>query len=274
MNILLTGASTGIGLAATRLLAAQGHRVFATARKPADLAALAAIPNVEPLALDVADAASRDAALAELNRRLGDAPLHGLVNNAGIGLGGPVEYVSLDDWRRQLEVNLIAPIALTQACLDLLRRGPGRIVNISSIGGRLGSPMMGPYNASKFGLEAVTEVLRAELEPWNIAVISVAPGAVKTPIWDKATAEIDSATARLGPTGVARYAPLIQTVTRRFSEAAQRGVSPDVVGEAIVRSLTAPRPPLRIWVGTDAKVGAFMRWLLPERWFFAMLART
>ena len=176
---LVTGASTGIGRACALHLAGRGFDVLAGVRNPAD-----APEGLEPLRLDV----TSEADVAAAAERVGDE-LHALVNNAGIAISGPVEVVPMDEWRRQLEVNLLGQIAVTRALLPAIVRARGRIVNMSSISGRVANPLFGPYAASKFGLEAVTDALRREVAAHGVRVVGVEPGVIATPIWAKGTAD-------------------------------------------------------------------------------------
>jgi NAD(P)-dependent dehydrogenase (short-subunit alcohol dehydrogenase family) len=170
--VVITGASTGIGRATARYLAERGFRVFAGVRRDQDAEVLRqeGAGRVTPLRLDVTDRGSIENAAREAEAALAGEGLQGLVNNAGIGIGAPLEFVELDELRRQLEVNVIGAVAVTQAFLPLLRRCRGRIVNVGSIGGRIAQPMLGPYNASKFALEALSDSLRMELGAWGIHV--------------------------------------------------------------------------------------------------------
>ena len=195
-TVLVTGASTGIGEATALRLKGAGWDVLAGARKDADLERLRAA-GVTPVRLDVTDPQTIAAARAEL----GDRALGGLVNNAGVAVSAPIEFVPLDDLRHQLEVNLIGQVAVVQAFLPALREGRGRVVNVSSIGGRIALPMVGPYAASKFGLEAVSDSLRREVRPWGIHVALIEPGAVTTPIWDKGRETADRLEAEMGGEG-------------------------------------------------------------------------
>lgn len=186
-SFVITGASTGIGRSAALHLDRLGHRVIAGVRNPGDGDALrtSASERLTPVVLDVTDADDIAQAVQVVDDALGGGPLDGLVNNAGISLGGPLEFLDIDRLRLQLEVNVVGLVAVTQALLPLLRRGPGRIVNIGSIGGRVTSPFMGPYCASKYAVEALSDALRMELGPWGIHVSVVEPGPVHSPIWDK-----------------------------------------------------------------------------------------
>lgn len=276
MNVVITGASTGIGRSTALQLDAGGHRVFAGVRKQADADALAADARGEliPLLLDVTDPEQIEAARGTVAEALGEQPLHGLINNAGIGLGGPVEHVPLEDWRTQFEVNVFGAVSVLSAFLELLRRGPGRVVNVSSVGGRVAQPFLAPYCASKFALEAISDSLRVELAPWGIGVSVIQPGAIQTPIWDKARSLIASVDERLGPTARANYGAAVEKMSKVIEEQAQAAVPPERVADAIEHALTARRPRTRYLVGTDARVGATLRWALPDRWFDALVRRA
>src|SRR3954453_4798422 len=179
-GVLVTGASTGIGEATALRLQKAGFRVFAGVRKPEDGDRLraAGVTVIQPL--DVTKQEDTDPALRPVEQELNCSPLRGIVNNAGIGIGGPLEALDLDDFRRTIEVNTTSQLAVTKAFLPLLRKSTGRIVNMSSIGGRVAQPFAGPYIASKFALEAVTDVLRVELLEWGVDVIAIEPGTIST----------------------------------------------------------------------------------------------
>src|SRR4051794_2335311 len=201
-GVVITGASTGIGEATALRLDRAGFRVFAGVRKAADgerlrKAGSERLRVIEPL--DVTDADQIAAAAALVESELGAEPLRGIVNNAGIGIGGPLEALDLDDFRRTIEGNTTGQLAVTKAFLPLLRRSRGRIVNMSSIGGRVAQPFGGPYIASKFALEGITDVLRVELLEWDIDVIAIEPGTIATPIWEKSSREADDVLEKLTP---------------------------------------------------------------------------
>src|SRR5215475_8847089 len=185
--VVITGASTGIGAACARFLADRGFQVFAGVRNRQAGEALTTgrTARLTPIYLDVTEERSIQEAAELITRRVGDVGLAGLVNNAGIAIGSPLEVIPIDLLRRQFEVNVFGQIAVTQAFLPLLRKGHGRIVNMGSIAGRATIPLMGPYSASKFALEALTNALRLELQPWGIPVSVIEPGATATPIWEK-----------------------------------------------------------------------------------------
>src|SRR2546429_6668900 len=182
--VLISGASTGIGRACAEHLDGLGFAIFAGVRNQSDADSLrgAGSGRTQPVMLDVTEPESIASALRIVDEAA-TAGLSGLVNNAGISVGGPLEFVEIDEWRRGLEVNFIGQVAVTQAALPALRKARGRIVNMTSIGGRLASPFLGPYNASKYALEAVTDSLRLELRQFGVAVAAIEPGAVATPIW-------------------------------------------------------------------------------------------
>jgi NAD(P)-dependent dehydrogenase (short-subunit alcohol dehydrogenase family) len=221
--------------------------------------------RIHPVHLDVTDGESIRRAAEEVTRTVGPTGLDGLVNNAGIAIGSPLEVLPLDLLRRQLEVNVIGQIAVTQAFLPLLRQAQGRVVIMGSIAGRAGMPLMGPYCASKHALEALTDSLRLELQPWGIHVAIVEPGAVATPIWDKSLKMADDLASSAGDVANELYGEITSRMRETVDQAAQRSIPPDVVVRAVWHALTARRPKTRYLVGTDAKIRAFMRRWLPDR---------
>jgi NAD(P)-dependent dehydrogenase (short-subunit alcohol dehydrogenase family) len=272
--VLVTGSSTGIGRASALGLERAGFQVFAGVRRPEDGEALrqAGSGALEPLILDVTDAAQIEAAAARVHEATGGS-LAGLVNNAGIALGGPLEVLPVDEFRRQLEVNLVGQVAVTQAVLPQLRRARGRIVLISSIGGRLAVPYLWPYNASKWGLEAIGDALRVELRPFGVKVALVEPGAIATPIWGKGNETADRLRGLMSAEQEQAYGEALDRFTAaRPADIA--GLPPERVAEVIEHALTARRPRTRYLVGRDAKLRARLRDLLPDRAWDALLART
>jgi NAD(P)-dependent dehydrogenase (short-subunit alcohol dehydrogenase family) len=262
--VLVTGASTGIGEATVRALAGRANRVYAGVRKAEDADRLRA-DRITPVILDVTDQDQIDAAVRLITEEVGDRGLGGVVNNAGVALGGPLEYLPLDEWRTQLEVNVIGQVAVTRAVLPLIRAGRGRIVFIGSIGGRVGTPLMGPYAASKFAVEGLAESLRHELAPWGIAVSVIEPGAIKTAIWDKGRATADRLEQELPEEARERYAGAMQEARDGIEQNDRRGIGPEKVAEAVEHALFHPRPRHRYLVGTDAKGAAFLSRFLPDR---------
>ncbi|ULA62511.1 MAG: SDR family oxidoreductase [Nitrospira sp.] len=266
--VVITGASTGIGAACARHLDRLGFTVFAGVRRIEDGESLKAkgSARLQPILLDVTDADSIEQARVRISEQVRPQELAGLVNNAGIAVVGPLEAVPIADLRRQFEVNVIGQVAATQAFLPLLRQGRGRIVNMGSIAGRAAMPVMGPYSASKFALEAVTDALRLEVQQWGIKVSIVEPGAIATPIWTKSGSKAEELEAGTSEELKTLYAGVIAGVRARVVEAAARAIPPDAVSDAVVHALTAAHPKTRYLVGRDAKVRALMIKLLPDRW--------
>jgi len=260
-TVLVTGASTGIGEATALHLKELGFDSVGAVRKDEDAERLRAA-GLRAVKLDVTDGGSIAAARAEL----GDGPLAGLVNNAGIAVAGPIEFLPLDELRHQLEVNVVGQVAVIQAFLGALRAGRGRIVNVSSIGGRFALPLVAPYAASKYALEAISDSLRRELYGQGMEVILIEPGGVKTPIWDKSNEMADQIQQQMPPDAERIYGKLIAGVRKATIEIAQdKGIEAREVAEVIGRALTAKRPRTRYLVGTDAKIRGPMAKILPDR---------
>jgi NAD(P)-dependent dehydrogenase (short-subunit alcohol dehydrogenase family) len=263
--VVITGASTGIGAACAHHLRKLGFLVFAGIRRAADGERLvqAAPDGLVPLTLDVTDASSIAAAAETVAGQVGDAGLTGLVNNAGISVGGVLELVPLEDLRAQLEVNLIGPVAVTQAFLPLLRRATGRIVNIGSIAGRVASPVLGPYAMSKSGMRAFSDSLRRELSHFGIRVSLVEPGAVATPIWEKSAKRAGRTFRNTAPEAMERYAPLVGALREAARQSAAGGIPAVEVAQVVHHALTAQKPRAHYLVGRDARQVALADWLLP-----------
>lgn len=264
---MITGASTGIGAACALHLDRLGWRVFAGVRRQADADTLKAqsSPRLTPISLDVTDTVSISTAASAVAGAVGQAGLGGLVNNAGIVVPGPIEFLPLTDLRRQLEINVVGQVAVTQAFLPLIRAGRGRIVNMGSISGRMATPFTGAYAASKFALEALTDALRLELAPWGISVSIVEPGAVATPIWEKSARTAEAMLGSVQPEALVLYAEAIEAVKRTAADAAKRAVDPVDVARIVEHALTAARPRTRYVVGREAKFRAAMALLVPDR---------
>jgi NAD(P)-dependent dehydrogenase (short-subunit alcohol dehydrogenase family) len=260
-TVLVTGASSGIGEATALHLAELGFDVVAAVRKDEDAERLAA-RGVRTVRLDICDADSIAAAQAEL----GDGPLAGLVNNAGIAVAAPLEFLPLDQLRHQLEVNVVGQLAVTQRFLPALRAGRGRIVNVSSIGGRVALPLVGAYHASKFALEAISDTLRRELLSQGVDVVVIEPGGVKTPIWRKGDELATELTSEMPAEAERLYGSQIAAIRKQTAKIAnETGIDPGEVAEAIGRALTAKRPRARYLVGRDAKLRAPAAAVLPDR---------
>jgi NAD(P)-dependent dehydrogenase (short-subunit alcohol dehydrogenase family) len=268
-TVLLTGASSGIGRATAERLARTGWRVLAGARADADIASLGTVPGVEPLRLDVTD----EADIARAAEAAGES-LDALVNNAGIAVTGAVEVIPIDEWRHQLEVNLIGQVAITRAVLGALLRSRGRVVNVSSIGGRVALPLLGPYAASKFALEAFSDSLRRELRDHGVSVSVIEPGAIATPIWGKGLDKADAIIGGMSAEQRARYGRLLTAVRRESKRAAVEGLAPEAVAAAIEHALTASRPRTRYVIGRRARIQAALDRAVPDRAYDALIARV
>jgi NAD(P)-dependent dehydrogenase (short-subunit alcohol dehydrogenase family) len=268
--VLVTGASTGIGEACALRLAAAGFRVFAGVRRREDGERLGAGGRIEWLLLDVTDAGQITAATHELGELVGGAGLAGLVNNAGIAIGGPLEYISPDDLRRQLEVNVVGLHAVTRAFLPFIRRARGRIVHIGSISGLIASPFTGPYAASKHAVEALTDALRVELAPEGIHVSVIEPGQIRTPIWEKGLSQFEAIESRVPEEGQARYAGRLRVFRWILERAPRHAKPPGAVADAVLHALAARRPRTRYLIGRDARVRLWLARLLPDRMMDAL----
>lgn len=246
--ILITGASTGIGFATAQMLAREGYRIFAGVRSDADAGRLnEAHANIRALLLDVRDAAQIAQSVETISRS--GAALHGVVNNAGIAVAGPLEYLPLDDFRRQFDVNVFGALAVTQAALPLLRRTRGRIVFMGSVSGQIAPPFVGAYAASKFALEAIADAMRVELAPSGVAVSIIEPGAVRTPIWGKGRSEKDALVARMPAQALTHYGAAVENLIKVTEREERTGIDPDVVGRAVLHALQSPKPRARYAVG-------------------------
>ena len=273
--VLITGASTGIGRATALHLAENGYRVFAGVRKKADADSVSeeASGDLTPVTIDVTKQKSIDDARAKIEEAVGEDGLYGLVNNAGIGVGGPIEFLPLADFKKVIDVNLLGQVAVTQAFLPLIRPAKGRIINITSIGGKIATPFLSPYSASKFALEAVTDCLRREVAPWGIEAIAIEPGSIATPIWDKAETSTEEFKQGSDPELQRLYGTQIERMEKATRETADRGIPPLAVAKTIRRALEAKRPKTRYLVGADAKLMRQVERATPDRVFDRMMLR-
>lgn len=261
--ILVTGASSGIGAATVEALAQRGFVVYAGVRNDADAAHVRALhPNVRPLHLDVTDAHAIAAAARAVQSD--GVPLVGLVNNAGVAFGGPLETLPVDELRTQFDVNVIGAMAVTQGFLPLLRAQRSCIVFIGSIAGRIAMPYFAPYCASKAALRALTAALRMELAPSRIDVTLIEPGSVATPIWSKGLAMRDAMLARLPAHAPDHYRAAINTVMRTLAGEQRSAMPVRRVADVVVRALTARKPKAHYIVGAPARVGALLALLPPS----------
>ena len=274
-SVLITGASTGIGEACALYMARQGWRVFAGIRKPKDAQRLAKMhKNITPVRVDVTKPTEIKTAMAAVRKKVGKLGLQGLVNNAGVAVAGPMEFLDVNELRQQHEVNFLGQVAMTQSALPLLRVGKGRVVNISSISGRVTSPFLVPYSSSKFALEAFTDGLRRELRPWKLHVASIEPGPIATPIWGKALEGAATTRSKLPRQAEALYGPAMQRMLKRAEAAAQRGVPPEAVARAAMHALASRWPRTRYPVGRGVGFAIWaLRWL-PDRVSDWLLTRS
>ena len=265
-SVVITGVSTGIGWASAKLLLERGFRVFGSVRKAADAERLHNEfgANFVPLAFDVTDEAAVRAAANEVRAALNGETLAGLVNNAGIAVAGPVFDLAVEQFRRQLDVNVVGPFIVTQAFGPLLGadpslRGPkGRIVMVSSLAGKHGNPLISAYSASKHAIEGLSEGLRRELMLFGIDVVIVAPGAVKTPIWDKAE-EVDVAVYRNSP-----FFPALEKIRAFMLQLGAKGLPAERIAEIIATALTAAKPKTRYQIAPNQML-QFVIDRLPKR---------
>lgn len=262
-TVVITGASSGIGRACASHLDGLGWRVFAGVRQDADAVSLRAEASsrLVPIMLDVTDPRSIYKARERVQQSVGERGLSGLINNAGIPYGGPIEYLDLKEVRRVFEVNFFGLIAATQSFLPLLRQGRGRIVNMSSISGWVASPFLSPYSSSKFALEALSDALRVELHPWDLKVALVEPGAIDTPIWNKGADILKDVLNDSSPDGMQLYSDVIHAMEGSIKP---HGISSERVAKAVAHALTSRHPKTRYAVGPDARLVQFFRFL-PDR---------
>lgn len=277
-SVVVTGVSTGIGWGTAKVLLQHGFQVFGSVRKQADADRLSAEWGEAfiPLVFDVTDEQAVQKAAAVVAERLQGQTLFGLVNNAGIAVPAPLIYQPIEDYRKQLEVNLVGPLIVTQAFVKLLgadhqRTGqPGRIVNIGSIGGKMAGPFLGAYHASKFGIEGFSDSLRIELMIYGIDVIVIGPGAVATAIWDKAE-QVDNSVYES-----TEYKQSVESYQKYMIAGGRKGYSPEYLGEIVRQALTTPHPPVRY--GYAVVPRPFSNWviprLLPKRRINAVIAKN
>ena len=259
ISVLVTGASTGIGRTIALDLAARGHQVFASVRRNEDAdQLLKEAGGIIPVLMDVTEASTIEDAFKFIERRRVPTLPFCIVNNAGIAVAGPIETVPLDDLRRQFEVNVFGLVAVTQTFLPLVRDGGGRIVNISSVSGTFASPFLGPYAASKYAVEAISDSLRREVASQGIKVVVIEPGPIRTPIWEKGM-QMNKPTHE-------RYATAFDRFERMVRGIAKAAIAPEEVANAVLKSLTGKNPPTRMVVTTlTNKIGAKVIRLAPVK---------
>ena len=275
-SVVVTGVSTGIGWGILKVLIQHGFRVFGSIRKKEDAERLAGEfgENFVPLIFDITDEAGVQAAAQKVREQLNNETLFGLVNNAGVAVPAPLMHQPIDDFRKQMEINLIGQLIVTQAFIPLLgsdhslRGNPGRIINISSVGGKNGGPFLGAYSAAKHALEGFSESLRRELMLYGIDVIIVGPGSVATPIWDKAENEDFSMYDKT------EYAESARRVQKYMIEDGRRGYPPEKVGEVVLHALTTPKPRVRYAVIPGSSIRRIIQMLLPKRVVDGIIAKN
>ncbi|MGA3308803.1 MAG: SDR family NAD(P)-dependent oxidoreductase [Xanthobacteraceae bacterium] len=273
-SVVITGTSTGIGWGTAKVLIGNGFRVFGSVRKTSDAERLEAEfgPRFVPLIFDVTDEAAVKAAAANVRSALAGETLAGLVNNAGVAVAGPQLELPIEEFRHQIDVNLVGVVITTQAFAPLLgidrqlKGSPGRIVNIGSVGGRIAVPFLAPYNAAKFAIEGLSESLRRELLPFGIDVIIIGPGAVATAIWSKAE-ELDITPYRNTP-----YALPLQRLRAYTQVLAKKGLPPERIGQAVMQALTAAKPKVRYAVSPQP-LQDWMARNLPKRFIDRLIGR-
>ena len=271
-SILITGCSSGFGRATTLHLLTRGWRVLATVRHDADRDSLLAEGRHPNLTVVVADITKKDdvARLAEIVAR--EAPaLDALVNNAGTAFPGPIELLPIEDLRAQLEINVVAQIAVTQAVLPALKQARGTIVNVSSVGGRISTPLVGAYSASKFALEALSDALRLELIPFGIKVVLIEPGGSPTAIWK--TSEDRMAGVAIGD-GAAPYQPLVDRLRKVSDEAMRSGFPPQLFAETVEHILGSRNPKPRYPIPGEVRTHLLLKRLLSDRMWDRLIRRA
>ena len=270
--VVITGATSGIGKACAVRLDALGYRVFATYLRENDVAELQAAcsDRLTAIRLNLLDESSIAAAAERVAAEVGDGGLDGLVNNAGVDIPGPLEFLPLARLREQLEVNVVGQVAVTQAFLPLIRRAIGRIVFVGSIDGKAVTPFQGGYGASKHAIEAIADVLRMELRAWGIHVSVIEPGDIETPIWRKSMALADEMLQLVPPRGHELYGPAMTAARATAQKMAAKASPPAIVVRAVEHALIARRPRTRYLVGADAKLRLALEWL-PARWVDAII---
>jgi NAD(P)-dependent dehydrogenase (short-subunit alcohol dehydrogenase family) len=259
-RVLVTGASTGIGRATAKELTERGWYVYAAVRRDRDAESLRKDLGAagEPVLMDVTDQPSIEAAVASIGAA---GPLDAVVNNAGIAVGAPLEFLPLDDFRKQMEVNLTGQLAVTQAFLPQLRKTRGRLLFVGSIGGRVATPLLGAYSASKFALAGLTDTLRAELKPSGIKVVLVEPGTIATAIWGTAVSAGRALYDRVPAEGRRYYGAAMEATLSTAEQRGGKGLAPAAAAKVLVRALERPNPRPRYLIGRDAKFASLVPYL-------------
>ena len=268
---IVTGTSSGIGAATARELARRGFHVLAGVRRDQDAEAIRG-PGIEPVIIDVTNPDHIAALAARVHRDPGGRGVRALVNNAGKGVNVPVEAYAIEEWRRLFEVNLFGQIAVTQALLPALVRSKGRVVNVSSVGGKIAMATYGPYAATKFALEAASDSLRRELAPLGVRVVVIEPGAVVTEMLSRASDTAHELGSAMTPEQNQRYGRLVHAIAAQAASSAKSGLPPEAAAKVIARAVTSHEPRTRYTVGRDAALVTRMARILPDRTLDRVLA--
>jgi NAD(P)-dependent dehydrogenase (short-subunit alcohol dehydrogenase family) len=261
---VITGASTGIGAATARELARRGFHVLAGVRRDRDADAIRG-PGIEPLIIDITNPDHIRALATRVHGDPQGRAVRALVNNAAVAVNAPVEVFAIDEWRRLFEVNLFGHIAVTQTLLPALIRSKGRVINISSVGGRIAMATYGPYASAKFALEAVSDSLRREIAPFGVQVVVVEPGAVRTEMAGRAIAAAHELASIMTPEQSQRYGGLVHAITAQAASFTESGLAADAAAKVIANAVTARKPRTRYTVGRDAALLTFLARILPDR---------
>lgn len=262
--ILVSGTSTGIGAATARVLSSRGFHVLAGVRNARDADAIRGV-NIEPVILDITVDEHIEALAARIAQDPQRRPLHAVVNNAGIAVNAPVETLPLDQWRRQFDVNLFGHIAVTQAVLPFLHQSRGRIINISSVGGKVAMASYGAYAGAKFALEAVSDALRRELAPYGLHVVVIEPGGVQTEMAGRGIERAQAFIADMTPVQQQRYGAMMQAVINQSTDFTKNGTAAEKAAAVVAKAVTARNPRTRYTIGRDAAVLTRLARILPDR---------
>ncbi len=272
--IFITGASSGIGLASVIRLHNLDFRIFAGVFPGEDTTPLDSLDDVKLIPIDVTNSDMIASAAQTIARETNGAGLYGLFNNAGIPVTGPMEFTPMAALRKQMEVNLFGHIEVTQRMLPYLRQAaPARIINTTSLLGRIVVPFCGPYSISKYGMEAFSDALRYELRPSGISVSIIEPGAIATPIWARTRENVDEMLSELSPQAAQLYGEQFKHVAKVTEKQGKNGLSPDEVAKVVVHAFTSKRPKIRYVVGQDAKTITFLRRVCTDRMFDWLIRR-
>jgi len=269
--VLISGASTGMGAATARELARRGYHVLAGVRRESDADALRG-PGLEPVILDITDPGHIEAVARRIAGDPARRPLRAVINNAGIAINAPVELLSMAEWRRQFEVNFFGHVAVTQAVLPALHASSGRVVNISSLGGKVAMPTYGAYAGAKFAMEAMSDALRRELAPHGVQVVVVEPGGVRTEMTSRGVERMNETIAALSPQQRGRYGGLLRAVISHATAFTKSGQPAETAGRIIADAATVRRPRARYTIGRDAAVLTRLSRVLPDRVLDRLLA--